>query len=209
MPKRRYRKKRKRFLSKVFAFCFLLTIGICCLFFLLKAGYFLYENGIKHHIQKTQYPTKYSTYVEKYAEEYELDPYLVYALIKQESKFDPYATSSANARGLMQILDETAEFCAKRIGIKITIPDDLYQPEINIQIGCYYLRHLLDLFDGDLKTAVTAYNGGPGNVEKWLQDDELADGNGGIANIPFGETENYVKNVLSYYETYKNIYQNK
>lgn len=209
MSKKRYRKKRKRLLPTLFAYFVLISVSICCLYFLFQLGHTIYENGIKHRFERTQYPIKYSSSVEKYAEKYELDPYLVYALIKQESKFDPYATSSANARGLMQVQDETAEFCAKRMKIKITLPDDLYQPDTNIQIGCYYLKHLLSQYNGDLKTAVTAYNGGPGNVEKWLNDENLSDGKGGIANIPFGETKNYVKNVLSYYETYKNIYQNK
>lgn len=161
---------------------------------------------ISDSVTAQQYPIKYQSYVEKYSRKYDIDKYLVYAVIKTESKFDQYAVSQAGAYGLMQIQEETAADCAKRLGLNVELPDDLYIPDINIHIGTYYLSWLLDRYDGDISLAVAAYNGGIGNVDNWLDDDRYSDGSGGLADIPFPETENYVIGVNSSYEKYKELY---
>ncbi|MEG2583466.1 MAG: lytic transglycosylase domain-containing protein [Oscillospiraceae bacterium] len=130
--------------------------------------------GVKDKILYQQYPIKYENIVEKYSKEFKLDKYLVYSIIRTESRFDQYAVSGAGAKGLMQIQDETAEDCKAKMNEKFNIPDDLYIPEVNIKIGCFYLSHLLELYDGNVETAVAAYNGGLGNVNKWLENDDLS-----------------------------------
>lgn len=167
--------------------------------------YFTVGEG-KTVILKKIYPIKYQETVERYAEEYSIDRYLVYAVIKVESNFDTDAVSSAGAKGLMQLMDKTAEECNEKGDFGYDIPAALYVPEYNICIGCYYLSYLLEKYE-DLELAVTAYNGGTGNVNKWLSDAELSDGEGGLSDIPYSETKNYVKKVIKTYEAYNKLYK--
>lgn len=152
------------------------------------------------------YPIKYEEYVEKYAEEYEIDKYLIYAVIQTESKFDPNAKSDVGAIGLMQLMEDTAKECNEKAEFGYNIPDDLINPEVNIRIGCYYLNRLLKIFDDNKELALTAYNGGLGNVEKWLDDEEYSDGQGGLNITPYQETNDYVDKVLKSYKRYRDIY---
>ena len=158
-------------------------------------------NNVGDSILRQQYPIKYEKYVNKYSREYDVDKFLIYAVIKTESGFDQYAVSRAGAYGLMQVQEETAGDCAERLDMEIALPDDLYEPDINIHIGTYYLSWLLDMYGGDISLAVAAYNAGIGNVEKWLED-----GGGELSYIPFPETRNYVEGVNNSYEKYKEIY---
>lgn len=152
------------------------------------------------------YPKQYAEYVEKYSAEYDIDKYLVYAVIQTESKFDAKAVSSSGAIGLMQLMEETARECNEKEGLGYDIPGDLKNPEANIHIGCYYLSRLLEIFDGDKELALIAYNGGLGNVNKWLSDDAYADGKGGLDMTPYRETNDYVEKVLKSYKRYRDIY---
>ncbi|MDO4744437.1 MAG: lytic transglycosylase domain-containing protein [Clostridia bacterium] len=155
---------------------------------------------------KKIYPIKYQEYVEKWAEEYSLDKNLVYAVIKVESNFNKDAVSVAGAKGLMQLMDKTAEDCNSKAGFGYLIPSDLFVPERNIRIGCYYISKLIKDY-GNAELAVTAYNGGTGNVQKWLEDPALADGEGGLSNIPYEETKTYVKKVFNAFEAYNRLYK--
>ena len=183
-----------------------------CLRFLLLAAmtvfilFFAVDKG-REELLKFMYPVKYSDIVEKYAKEYELDKYLVYAVMRTESKFKEDAVSGAGAKGLMQLMDETAAECTKKGNFGYDIPKDIYDPEVNISLGCFYLKSLLDSYGGDISLAVTAYNGGTGNVGRWLSDSELSDGDGGLLYIPFAETKGYVDKVIASYEKYKEIYE--
>ncbi len=164
-------------------------------------------HGFNESITKQQYPIKYQHIVEKYSKKYDLDKYLVYAVIKSESKFDQYAVSHANAYGLMQLQSDTAADCARKLKMDVELPDDLYEPDINIHLGTYYLSWLLEKYDDDIVLAIAAYNGGIGNVDNWLSDSRYSDGRGGLKNIPFAETANYVTGVTASYEKYKEIYK--
>ena len=160
-------------------------------------------------VLKYIYPVKYSTQVEKYSSEYGLDKYLVYSVIRTESKFDENAQSDVGAKGLMQLMDETAAECNKKGGFGYDIAEDIFNPDVNVSLGCYYLKQLLESYDGDISLAITAYNGGTGNVGKWLKDDELSDGDGGLLDIPFKETKGYVDKVLKAYNKYTQIYKSE
>ena len=179
-------------------FILLTAVTLFVLFFALDAG----RDALLEFI----YPIKYSHVVEKRCEEFGLDKYLVYAVIRTESKFKEDALSDAGAKGLMQLMDETAKECNEKGSFSYNIPEDILKPEVNITLGCYYLSKLIDYYDGDISLAITAYNGGTGNVGKWLKDSELSDGDGGLIDIPFEETKGYVDKVLSAYDKYKEIY---
>lgn len=179
--------------------------GIMFILLALALLYFTVGEG-KTLIMKKVFPIKYSEYVEKYAEEYSLDKNLVYAVIKVESNFNKDAVSAAGAKGLMQLMDKTASDCSSKAGFGYQIPSDLFVPERNIRLGCYYLSGLISEYK-DAELAVIAYNGGTGNVKKWLADPTLANGNGGLAEIPYTETRKYVKKVFRTFDIYNRLYK--
>ncbi len=152
------------------------------------------------------YPLEYTEYVEKYARQYKLDNYMVYAVIKAESGFNSQAVSPREAKGLMQIMDSTGEWAAKKAGINEFEKSMLLEPETNIKIGCWYLSNLLKQFDNDTVVALAAYNAGSGNVSKWLKDPEKSNDGKNLRIIPFQETENYVSRIQKYYKMYKKLY---
>lgn len=170
----------------------------------LAVVWFFFYGG-KGMVMKFFYPMQYSEYVEKYSKEYELDKYLVYAVINTESKFDEKAVSGAGAVGLMQLMEETAKDCNEKGELGYDIPRQLSEAEANIEIGCYYLKYLKDKF-GEIELALMAYNGGPDNVESWLEDVRYSDGEGGLKITPYEETNEYVKKVMKNYKRYKEIY---
>lgn len=158
-------------------------------------------------VQRRMYPLKYEGLILQYASEYRLDPYLVCAVIWVESKFNEAATSHKGARGLMQVIPSTGRWAAERLGIEGYSDDSLYDPAVNIQIGCWYLDRLRNHFKGNLDLALAAYNGGSGNVERWLQDPRYSKDGKGLDNIPFKETRDFVARVWSAYDKYKQLYR--
>lgn len=157
---------------------------------------------------KVIYPVKYKKYVFKYSTEYNIDPYLVFAIIKAESGFNPNATSKKNARGLMQISGKTAEWAAKSIKLEDFTPDKLYNPEINIMIGCWYINRLMQEFSNNTDLVITAYNGGSGNVTEWLKNRDYSSSGISLDRIPYRETETFVNRVKNSHIIYKRIYEN-
>jgi soluble lytic murein transglycosylase len=139
------------------------------------------------------YPLHYSSIVRGHAANYHIDPALLAAVIEQESKFRADARSSAGAIGLMQLLPATAEGIAIHTGGSKFVVSDLFDPEINVRYGAWYLHHLLQRY-GDEETALAAYNAGQQNVDRWR-----AEGQG----IEFAETRAYVDKV----ERLKGIYR--
>ncbi|HET9545033.1 MAG TPA: lytic transglycosylase domain-containing protein [Gaiellaceae bacterium] len=145
---------------------------------------------------KLRYPLSYEHVIVGHAENYELDAALIAAVIYRESKFDPDAESSSGAIGLMQLLPSTAEGIALNTGGSRFVVRDLYDPEINVRYGSFYLRRLLRKYD-DTRLALAAYNAGQANVDEWLQADE---------GIAFPETREYVDDVLALREVYARAY---
>ncbi len=156
--------------------------------------------------EKSKYPLEYQDLIEKYAAQYDLDPYFIAAVINTESGFDASAVSSAGAQGLMQIMPETAEWIAGKLGDKELDPKNLTDPETNIEMGCWYLQFLKEGFDNNLPVMMAAYNAGHNKVRSWLDDPQYSDGEN-LTNIPYPETENYVKKVTKAYEEYQKLYQ--
>lgn len=153
------------------------------------------------NIIKNLYPTHYSEYVMEYSEKYEVDSDLVFSIIREESKFFPYARSRKNARGLMQISEITEEWAAREIGL---LDVDIFDPKTNIEIGCWYVSKLSDEF-GDDQLVIASYNCGSGNVTRWLKNDDYSSDGKSLDKIPFLETRLYVKKVNRSHSIYKKI----
>ncbi len=170
---------------------------ICVLLILAAIGMFLY----------TRYPISYTKYIRESSEEFNIDPYLIASVINVESRYDKYATSAKDAKGLMQVTPKTGQWASEVLGLEGYLEDDLYDPEVNIRLGSWYLSRLMDEFDGDLHLVLAAYNGGSGNVKKWLDNKEYSLDGEQLHNIPFKETENYIERVNKNYNIYSRIYR--
>lgn len=152
------------------------------------------------------YPVPFKPAVERSAQEWGLDPFLLVAVMKVESSFNPRAQSAKGARGLMQIMPETGAWIARELGIEPFHPDDLFEPEVNLRIGAWYLTYLIRRFDGRLALALAAYNGGQGNVKRWLDSMRWDGEEESVNDIPYGETRRFVLRVLRTYRIYQAAY---
>lgn len=150
------------------------------------------------------YPLGHTATIDEGARKYGLDPAFVAAVIYQESRFRENTTSQSGAVGLMQLLPSTAQEIARRTGGRRFVVGDLTDPRINILYGCNYLRYLLDRFHGSTIAAAAAYNAGVANVERWLQERRRAPLR--VADIPFAETRDYVRNVGLLTDVYRRAY---
>jgi soluble lytic murein transglycosylase len=153
-------------------------------------------------------PLAYQDEIKKYAAAYDLDPARVAAVIYCESSFQPEAVSSAGARGLMQIMPETGGWIAEKLKDTSYYTDEkLFEPELNIRYGCWYLNYLDGRYDGDLTKATAAYHAGGTRVDEWLADKEYSTDGVTLATIPYDSTRAYVANVKTAYEHYKEIFR--
>ncbi|MEH1901667.1 MAG: transglycosylase SLT domain-containing protein [Nostoc sp.] len=154
---------------------------------------------------QARYPFPYLREIEKWSTERKLNPLLVTALIRQESRFEPKIKSVANATGLMQLLPSTAQWIAPQIKVDIkTI--NLENPNDNIMLGTWYLDHTHQQYNNNSLLAIASYNAGPGNVSKWLQTQTTQDPDEFVEEIPFDETKNYVRQVFGNYWNYLRLY---
>jgi len=150
-----------------------------------------------------RFPVRYLDIVRENAGE--LEPALVLAVIMAESSFRPGAQSHAGAQGLMQLMPATAEEIAGFLGMDDFKPEDVWLPEVNISMGCFYLIRLKNIFGGDINLALAAYNAGQGNVTRWLADPEFSPDGITLDVIPFRETYNYLRRVRLNYRVYSII----
>ena len=163
--------------------------------------------NIENIILKHLYPIKYEEYVTKYSNELNIDPMLSYAIIKTESNFKEDVISKSGAIGLMQLMDNTAKEQAEKLNGEYT-NETLLNPEKNILLGLNYFSTLLDKFNQNYILAFTAYNAGLGNVQKWILNGTIKEDGTDIENIPFKETNMYVRKIINNYEMYKKLYNN-
>lgn len=157
---------------------------------------------IEKKIEEKSYPLEYYEIVEQNSSDFGVPMNIIFGVILTESAFDSDAVSKTGAMGLMQIMPETFADLQGRLGDEYS-DDKLFDPEVNIRYGSYYLSYLYDIF-GDWEITFAAYNGGMGNVKKWLADDRYSK-DGVLVSIPFDETREYVKKVASAAEKYKDI----
>lgn len=151
------------------------------------------------------YPFHYREIIFHYAREYNIDPYLVAAIIKTESNFNPQAVSPKGALGLMQVMPKTGKWVAEVTGQASFYPEQLFDPETNVRIGSWYLADLSREFQDDLILVLAAYNGGRSNVKKWLAEEGWTR-SGKIDQVPFPETRQFIRKVIWNYKLYKRLY---
>lgn len=154
-----------------------------------------------------RFPMSYQNEVDNSAEKHNLDSALIYGLMRQESMLDKYAVSSAGAKGLMQLMPETARTIARSLHEIWHSDADLFKPELNIHYGGYYFKDLLTRFGGHIAVASAAYNAGPNRAKKWLPMSTAIPADIWIETIPFKETRKYVSTVLSYAIIYQHRLQ--
>lgn len=170
---------------------------------------FVMYKSVPAFMKKNIYPKKYSEYVEKYSEEYNIDENFIYAVIKTESGFDPDAKSNVGAVGLMQLMPIAFEEVRNNIdntkGLKFS---DMYNPENNIMYGTWYLHYLYNEF-GSYELTIAAYHAGMTEVRGWLNDEILDENDLNLDNIPsdFSDTRHYINKVISAYKQYNRLYR--
>jgi len=157
-------------------------------------------------IQELLYPLGYFPLVEASTAPRGVDKYLVTAVIREESRFHAQAKSVASARGLMQLIPSTARQMGRRLGLRRFSVEDLYRPQLNIELGVEHLRELLEEFEGNLLAAIAAYNAGREIVRQWLQNCSTEEPEDFILEIKFEETKKFVQRVMRSYWRYKEIY---
>ncbi len=155
-------------------------------------------------IRRLVYPLYYQDLVTAQAQIQQLDPALVFALMRQESLFEPDANSGADARGLMQIIPTTGADIAERTGLAGYTAESLWLPYLNVQMGTWYIRQMLDFVGGNQFAALAAYNAGPGRVDRWLQASD--DFDMFVALIPLDEPRTYIRRIYLNLSEYRDIY---
>lgn len=163
----------------------------------------------KDNIMKMIYPKTYKEDVSIYADKYQVEENLIFALIKAESNFNEDSISSKGAIGLMQLMEETAIDVANRSNIELdeeNIREDLLKVDKNINIGTKYLSMMLDRY-GNMEIALAAYNAGIGTVDNWIEKGIINSDGSNIENIPYKETNTYVRKILRDYKIYSSLYE--
>lgn len=183
----RFKRTIKRLITLITAIFIIATIGITAL--------------------TTKYPLAYRNIIVKNSQEYKVDPFLIASIINVESRYDKLALSSKDAKGLMQISPQTGQWASEILEMENYKEGNLFQPEINIEMGTWYVNRLFKEFDGELELVLAAYNAGSGNVNKWLVDEEYSEDGLSLKKIPFKETEDYLVRVDHNYKVYSMIYK--
>jgi soluble lytic murein transglycosylase len=165
------------------------------------------ESRVRDRLWPYLYPRGYQEVVAAEAENYHLDPYLILALVRTESLFDPLAESSAGARGLMQIMPATGREIARKLGAPSEDASSFFAPEWNIRMGVYYLWQQYQAYHGQVQFALAAYNAGPGNTNRWLRRLQGVDPDLFVELIDFSETRQFIKKVLAAQVRYQRIWE--
>ncbi len=152
------------------------------------------------------FPLPYRAELERFSKVNGLDPFLVAALIRQESEFNPKAISRANARGLTQILPGTGRELSRKLKVRAYGTASLFVPAVNLQLGTFYLKSIVDNLGGRWEAALAAYNAGPSRARAWSSWGEFREPAEFIETVPFAETRNYIQTVLRNADTYRRIY---
>ena len=192
--------KKKRSRAAVIA-----AASVCAL--LLVCLTVFWARGWEPEKQKLIYPLEYEQELLNAAEEFEIDPCLLAALVYCESSFRADAVSNVGAIGLMQIMPETGEWLSSKIELdgEYTV-ESLYEPEVNLRLGCWYLSFLHRRYDGRWQEALTAYIAGQGQVDKWLKDPALSADGRTLDVIPGQDVKEYAAKVLRTHEIYREAY---
>jgi soluble lytic murein transglycosylase len=175
---------------------------------LVAGGVALVLPHLERALREVTLPLRHEDIIRQQADDKDLDPALIAAVIYAESKFRDQ-TSPTGAKGLMQIQPDTARFIARRSGGTRFELSDLGTPQINIQYGSWYLRYLLGRYGGNEVLAVAAYNGGETNVDRWIVESGRQGRTFTVADIPFPETRAYVNRVMDARTDYRREYSDE
>lgn len=179
-----------------------LLVAVVLLLPLIRAGL--------HKLELARYPQKYRELVEQYAGENQVDPLVIYSVIRTESGFDPQAESAVGARGLMQITEETFWWIKSKIapGEELEF-EDLYDPETNIRFGAYYFAACLERYENDLSTAAAAYHSGWGTVDRLLEQEDYSADGAILHTFPYEQMKLYVYKITHAFQKYQTLYSSK
>ncbi|MDF2722332.1 MAG: lytic transglycosylase [Paenibacillus sp.] len=160
-------------------------------------------------LERWIYPIRYVDDIAISAKNYDVDPFIIAAIIRVETNFNPSKVSSKGAIGIMQLMPGTAEWIVERAGYADETSQSLHRVDVNIEVGAWYIKSLYNQFDSNRAAVLASYNAGPGNAKKWL-DQGLWDGTiEHIGQIPYGETRHYIQRVLYYYDKYADLYADR
>jgi soluble lytic murein transglycosylase len=162
-----------------------------------------------HAVREIALPLRHEDIIRQQARDKDLDPALIAAVIYAESRFRDGQVSAAGAQGLMQITPATARMIARKSGGVAFTVEDLGTPQVNIAYGAWYLRYLMQRYAGNETFALAAYNGGEGNVDRWIAAAERRNEALTIDAIPFSETRTYVQRVLDAKREYRRSYRSE
>ena len=204
-PARKKRRSRKRKGKNLFV----IAASLALLIALLIGLAVFYVKDYKEKLIYKQYPLAYKELIVEMADEFELEPWHIAAVVRCESSFNPKATSNVGARGLMQIMPETGEWLAGKFDEEAQFDAEwLYQPEYNLKYGCWYLGWLMRRYNDDIIAATAAYHAGQTCVDGWLADPQISpDGKTLlVGSIPYDSTRTYVNRIIKAYTNYKELY---
>ena len=188
--------RRKRFCNNFFGLFIGLSLIVCIGFIFLMN----YNNEVK----KSLYPLPYYDIVEKYSIQFDVPIEIIYAVMKTESSFDKNAVSHADAKGLMQLTDDTLDWIT-RYHLKTEGELDIFDVETNIMVGTFYLSYAFDRYK-DWNTTYASYNAGIGRVDSWLKDSRYSEDGITLYYIPYKETREYVVKINKAIEQYSDLY---
>jgi soluble lytic murein transglycosylase len=171
----------------------------------LGVAFLVAREPVEKGLREITLPLRHEDIIRQQAHDKNLDPALIAAVIYQESKFED-RTSSAGALGMMQLLPDTAHFIAGKTGGTQFTTEDLSTPQVNIAYGSWYLRYMIDRYDGNETLAVAAYNAGEHNVDTWVERAGGEDNFDAKKDIPFPETRDYVQSVHDHRKQYRDHY---
>ena len=184
-----------------------LILSVCILLMLLVLLTLFWVRVWQPKKQKIIYPLLYREELLAASEEFEIDPCMLAALVQVESSYQADAVSPVGAIGLMQIMPETGQWLSGKIELEEEYTTEmLYDPGVNLRLGCWYLNYLYDRYDGQWQEALTAYIAGQGQVDKWLKDPELSADGRHLDVIPGQDVNEYAAKVMRYHESYKEAY---
>ena len=172
-------------------------------------GIIILFGGIWIGLRTFVYPIKYFDIIRQECLKNHLDPYLILAIIKSESGFNQNATSNKNAKGLMQLMDSTAQEVNEKENNEESLEEDsIYDVELNISLGCKYFASLIQKYNGNYYLAICAYNAGMGNVDKWIEEGIIPDDLEEYkeVDLPFNATSKYLQKVVTSYKAYRILY---
>ncbi len=162
--------------------------------------------NVPRFLQQLRYPAYFADLVVPEAEKRGLEPLLFFALMHQESWFDPYATSGYPARGLTQFIGPTAQWVAEQLGLSDFQETDLYRPVVSVEFGGYYLEWIRQQEEGSLFRSLAHYNAGPGAVQRWIRDGEITDMDLFVEEVDYGQTRAFINSIYEHYWIYRTAY---